>query len=42
MLDVSRVLGEEWNHLTEEEKEPYLQMATKDRRRYDEEKERNA
>ena len=41
MLDVSRVLGEEWNHLTEQEKAPYLQMATKDRNRYDEERQRN-
>lgn len=41
MLDVSRVLGEEWNHLTEEEKQPYLQMAQKDRSRYEEEKQRN-
>jgi len=42
MLDVSRVLGEEWNHLTEEEKQPYMQMAATDRSRYEEEKQKNS
>ena len=41
ITDVSRLLGDEWNHLTEEEKQPYLQQAAKDRDRYNEERQRN-
>lgn len=40
VLDVSRLLGEEWSHLTEEEKLPYTQKAAKDRSRYEEERQR--
>lgn len=37
-VDTSRILGDEWNKLSEEEKTPYLELATKDRERYNEEK----
>lgn len=38
-MDTGRVLGDEWNKLTEEEKVPYQELAQKDRERYNEEKE---
>lgn len=40
VLDLSRVLGEEWERLTEEAKQPFIEQATKDRSRYEVERQR--
>lgn len=37
-METSRILGDEWNKLSEEEKTPYQELAQKDRERYSEEK----
>jgi len=39
-LDLSRLLGEEWERLTEEAKKPFIELATKDRNRYEVERQR--
>ena len=37
-METSRILGEEWNRLDDDEKTPYQEMAQKDKERYSEEK----
>ena len=38
ITDCSKIIGTEWKALTEEQKQPYIEMATKDRERYNGEK----
>ena len=38
VTECSKIIGTEWKALTEEQKQPYTEMATKDRERYNTEK----
>jgi hypothetical protein len=38
ITDCSKVIGGEWKALTDEQKQPYAEMASKDRERYNTEK----
>ena len=38
ITDCSKIIGEEWKALTDEQKQPYNEMAMKDKERYNEEK----
>lgn len=39
LTDASKIIGAEWKKLTEEDKRPYEEQASKDRERYKKEKE---
>jgi len=38
ITDCSKIIGGEWKKLTDEQKQPYAEMASKDRERYNDEK----